>query len=197
MCAIELASARLRLRPPAPSDLDALAALSADPEVMEHYPAPLSRAESEAVLQRIRAHFETHGYGMWVMTPAGALAAEAASDTLLGICGLQHATFTLAQPPPIEIGWRLARRWWGRGLVTEAATAALDFAFRRLALPEVVACTVPDNRRSRAVMTRLGMQHVEDGDFEHVRIPEGHRLRRHVLYRLERLRWQRGRGALP
>jgi len=95
-----------------------------------------------------------------------------------------------------EIGWRLARSSWGRGYATEAARACLDFAFRNLGLSEVVAFTVPANARSRAVMERLGMRHDAAGDFDHPRLPAGHPLQRHVLYRLRREDWQPGSTVL-
>ncbi|MEU4512247.1 GNAT family N-acetyltransferase [Nonomuraea wenchangensis] len=86
--------------------------------------------------------------------------------------------------PAVEIAWRLSRRAWGHGYATEAATAALDFAFDRLGLEEVVSFTATVNTRSSAVMERLGMIHDSAGDFDHPVLPPGHRLRRHVLYRL-------------
>src|SRR5207244_11159540 len=88
------------------------------------------------------------------------------------------------------IGWRLARSSWGRGYATEAARACLDFAFRSLGLSEVVAFTVPANARSRAVMERLGMRHDAAGGFDQPRLPAGHPLQRHVLYRLRSEDWQ-------
>ncbi len=85
--------------------------------------------------------------------------------------------------PCVEIGWRLARAAWGHGYATEAARAALDYAFGTLRLDEVVSMTVPANLRSRAVMERLGMTRLEADDFDHPRLQEGHALQRHVLYR--------------
>ncbi len=187
---IELSTARLHLRAPRADDAPALATLNGDPEVMEHFPSVLTREESDRALGRLRDHFDAHGWGMWFLSPTASLAAELPAQwhhpRFLGICGLQHAPFAAPGQRLVEVGWRLAAPLWRRGLVTEAATAALDLAFRDLGLDEVVACTVPGNRRSRAVMERLGMRHDPDGDFEHPRVPEGHALRRHVLYRLPR-----------
>jgi ribosomal-protein-alanine N-acetyltransferase len=94
----------------------------------------------------------------------------------------------------VEIGWRLARHAWGRGYATEAARRALQHGFEALGLEEIVSFTVPANLRSLAVMERLGMRRDPAGDFEHPRLPEGHRLRRHVLYRLSRETWERAKG---
>jgi ribosomal-protein-alanine N-acetyltransferase len=88
--------------------------------------------------------------------------------------------------PCVEIGWRLAREYWGHGYATEGARASLRFAFETLRLDEVVSFTVPANRRSRRVMERLGMTHNPADDFEHPDVPPGHPIRPHVLYRLRR-----------
>jgi RimJ/RimL family protein N-acetyltransferase len=96
-----------------------------------------------------------------------------------------------AQPMPfqtmggqcVEMAWRLARPYWGRGYASEAARAALDFGFSKVGLAEIVAYTVPHNHRSRGVMERIGMVRDEQGDFDHPILAEGHPLRRHVLYR--------------
>ena len=173
---------RLLLRRWRDGDLDAFAALNADPEVMAFFPALLGRAESDALAARIREHFARHGFGLWAVEVPGV--AE-----FVGFVGLSVPRFEAPFTPCVEIGWRLVRAHWGRGYATEAARAALDFGFRRLALDEVVSFTVPANRRSRAVMERLGMAHDPAEDFDHPTLPEGHPLRRHVLYRLARADW--------
>jgi ribosomal-protein-alanine N-acetyltransferase/3-dehydroquinate dehydratase/shikimate dehydrogenase len=94
-----------------------------------------------------------------------------------------EASFT----PCVEIGWRLARPWWGQGFATEGARAALAYGFECLDLPEIVSFTVPANTRSRRVMEKLGMRYTED--FEHPHIDPGHPLCGHVLYRLSRAEW--------
>ena len=88
--------------------------------------------------------------------------------------------------PAVEVGWRIARAFWGQGYAPEAAGAAIRFGFETFGLPEIVANTVHGNLKSRRVMSKLGMSHDDSGDFDHPRIPEGHRLRRQVLYRLTR-----------
>lgn len=172
-----LRTARLVLRPWRPDDLDAFAALNADPAVMEHFPAPLDRAESDALAARIAAHFDRHGYGLWAVEEPGVCA-------FAGYVGLAWRDFPAPFTPAVEIGWRLARECWGRGYATEAGRRVLDFAFDEAGLDEVVSFTVPANRRSRAVMERLGLARDPDGDFDHPVLPDGHPLRRHVLYRI-------------
>ena len=174
-----LATPRLVLRPWRDEDLAPFAALNADPAVMEHFPAPLGRRESDALVERFRAHLAEHGYAPWAVEVRG-------GAPFVGYVGLLRPRFTAHFTPCVEIGWRLAREHWGLGYATEAARAVLDDAFGRLALPEVVSFTAATNARSRAVMRRLGMTHTPDDDFDHPALPAGHPLRRHVLYRLRR-----------
>lgn len=173
---------RLVLRPWRDGDLAPLAALNADPAVMEHFPATLSLAESEFMLTRMHEQFATLGFGFWAVTAAP-------DGPLLGLVGLGAPRFEAHFTPCVEIAWRLARPHWGRGLASEAARAALAFGFEQAGLGEIVAMTLPANRRSRAVMERLGMKRDPADDFDHPRLPEGHPMRRHVLYRLARADW--------
>lgn len=167
---------RLLLREWRDEDLPAFAAMNADPVVMEFFPGPLDRGMSDAFAARIREHFDRHGFGLWALEAVGV--AE-----FLGFVGLSVPRFEARFTPCVEVGWRLARAYWGRGYATEAAGACLDFGFDRLGLAEVVSFTVPANVRSRAVMERLGMTHSPADDFDHPSLPDGHPLRRHVLYR--------------
>lgn len=170
---------RLRLRPWRDDDLEPFAALNADAAVMEFMPACLERSDSDALAARIRAHFERHGFGAWAVEVPG-------NAPFIGFVGLSVPAFEAHFTPCVEIGWRLAREHWGRGYATEAAQAALAHGFGPLGLGEIVSFTVPANLRSRAVMERLGMRRDPAEDFEHPALPEGHRLRCHVLYRLRR-----------
>ena len=174
-----LTTPRLRMRPWRDTDLPAFAELSADARVMEHFPKCLERCESDAAVQRIRERFDNEGYGLWAVEVPGVA-------DFVGFVGLHVPTFEAPFMPCVEIGWRLAKDHWGHGYATEAAQRALDFAFEELRLDEIVSFTVPDNVRSRAVMERLGMTRSPDEDFDHPVLPEGHRLRRHVLYRISR-----------
>jgi RimJ/RimL family protein N-acetyltransferase len=173
----ELRTERLRLRPWRPADLEPFAALNADPRVMEFFPAPLSRAESDAGATRIAAHFEAQGFGLWAAEVIG-------GAPFIGFIGLAVPAFRAHFTPCTEIGWRLAHDAWGRGYATEGAAEVRRFALETLRLPEIVSLTVPANARSRRVMEKLGMHRDPADDFDHPRLPEGHPLRRHVLYRL-------------
>ncbi|MFD7984201.1 GNAT family N-acetyltransferase [Kitasatospora indigofera] len=176
---VELRTSRLLLRAWRPSDAEPFAALNADPEVMAHLPAPLDRAASDALAARIRAAVERDGWGWWAVEPAS-------TGAFIGFTGLARTTFEAAFTPAVEVGRRLARPAWGHGYATEAAVAAVGFGFEVLGLREIVSFIVPGNLPSRAVMERLGMTHDPREDFDHPRLPAGHALRRHVLYRLAR-----------
>lgn len=175
----ELRTERLLLRRWRPEDREPFAALNADPRVVEFLPGPLSRSESDERAARFEAHFQEHGYGLWAVEVVGVA-------PFAGFVGLSVPRFETPFMPCVEIGWRLAAEHWGRGYATEGARAALAFGFEWLSLTEIVSFTVPDNIRSRRVMEKIGMAHHPAEDFDHPLLPEGHRLRRHVLYRLAR-----------
>lgn len=175
----ELATPRLLLRHWLPGDSAAFARMNADREVMRHFPGPLDAGDSDALLRRIAGDLDERGWGLWALE-------ERANGRLLGFTGLAPVSFDAPFAPAIEIGWRMVRSHWRRGLATEAARAALAFAFDELTVTGVVSFTTVGNERSRAVMRRLGMTHDPADDFEHPLIPEGHLLRPHVLYRLKR-----------
>jgi len=180
---MSIATERLILRQWRDEDLEPFAALSADPEIME-FLLPMDRADSDAMAAEERVHIAEHGFGWWALELPGAAG-------FIGFAGLARIPDGPSfKGGAVEIAWRLARPYWGQGYATEAARAALADGFGRLGLDEIVAVTTPMNRRSRAVMERLGMIHDEAGNFEHPRVPEGHRLRPHVLYRLPRATWE-------
>ena len=170
----DLETPRLILRRWKEADREPFSQINADPQVMEFFPACLTREESDALIGRAEAHFEKHGFGPY--------AAELrATAELIGFVGLFIPRFEAYFTPCVEIGWRLSASRWNQGLATEGADAVLRLAFDTLGLPEIVAFTAPANLRSRRVMEKLGMDC--DGEFDHPRLPEGHPLRRHLLYR--------------
>lgn len=167
---------RLILRRWRETDREPFAGINADPRVMRFFPAELSRAESDALMDRAEAHFAARGFG-----PFAAELRE--SGQLVGFIGLVAPSFQAHFTPCVEIGWRLDAAVWNRGLATEGARETLRHAFEDLGLPEVVSFTVPENLPSRRVMEKIGMTRDRAGDFDHPRIPVGHPLRRHLLYR--------------
>lgn len=167
---------RLRLRTWRETDREPFAKLNADPRVMEFLGGPISRAESDGSIARIEEHFRQHGFGRF------ALEARENND-FVGAAGPAVMTFEHSFRPSIELGWRLAFEYWGKGLATEAVKAVLAYCGATLRLEEVVAFTVPANCRSRRVMDKCAMTHDFAADFDHPNLPQGHPLRRHVLYR--------------
>ena len=171
-----LRTERLLLRPRRLGDRGIFAALNADARVMEWFPATLTRDESNALADRIEQRMDQQGWGLW------AVEVPAVAD-FIGFIGLSPADDTLGYPS-VEVGWRLAASFWGRGYAPEGALAAVGFGFQQLALDEIVSFTSVGNRRSRRVMEKLGMAHRSEDDFDHPRIPQTSPLCRHVLYRL-------------
>lgn len=167
---------RLTVRHWAAGDRDALARLNADPEVMRHFPARLSRAESDAFYARLQAARAQHGYAFPVVELKS-------TGVMIGFVGLSRATFPAPFTPATEIGWRLFPEYWGQGYASEAGEAALKYGFEQLGLDEIVSFTAIPNTPSQAVMRRIGMTRNADEDFDHPALTAGHPLRRHVLYR--------------
>jgi RimJ/RimL family protein N-acetyltransferase len=157
------------------SDLEPYGAMNADPQVMQYFPALLTRAESAASFERLRRAIDERGWGLWAVEVDGVFA---------GFTGLNIPAFSAPFMPCTEIGWRFRREFWGRGLAFRAAREALGFGFESLKLAQIVSFTAAINIRSRKLMERLGFAQDVNGDFDHPSIPEGHVLRRHVLYRI-------------
>ena len=183
---IELHTPRLLLRPWRDADRAPFAEMNGDPQVMRHFPAPLSREESDGLAERLAVDFAEHGFGFWALQRKD-------SGAFIGFTGLRPVTFAAPFCPAVEIAWRLGRAHWRQGLASEAARAALACGFTQLALEQIVSFTTRDNLASQGVMQAIGMRHDPAGDFDHPALAEGHRLRRHVLYRLSRADWEAGR----
>jgi ribosomal-protein-alanine N-acetyltransferase len=167
-------------------DREAFAAMNADPVVMRHFPATLTREQSDALVDRIASGFAAHAYGLWAVEVPDVA-------PFAGFIGLMDVPFEAHFTPAVEVGWRLARAHWGKGYAPEGAAAALDYAFGPVGLPAVVSITTPANLPSRRVMEKLGMHRDPADDFDHPRVVEA-ALRRSVLYRLTADQWRRGRG---
>jgi RimJ/RimL family protein N-acetyltransferase len=184
-----LETERLLLRRWRDDDRAPFARLNADPRVMEYFPATLTREESDALITRIEAHWHTHGFGLYAADlKVGARDGRSTEESqFVGFIGLLRPTFEIDFTPNVEIGWRLDASAWGRGLATEGARTVADYAIGPLGLDEIIAVTAVANTRSRRVMEKIGMSYDPRDDFNHPRIPDGHALSRHVLYRLRRL----------
>ncbi|MBB4703976.1 GNAT family N-acetyltransferase [Sphaerisporangium siamense] len=185
-----LQTPRLILRQWREEDLAPFAVMNADPRVMEHFPATLTRDQSDALAGRARARLEEDGFGLWAVEVRE-------TGEFAGFTGLIWQTFPAPFTPAVEVGWRLRPECWGRGYATEAAGAALDHGFGPAGLTEVISMTAGTNVRSQAVMRRLGMIRDPAEDFEHPAVPSGSPLHPHVLYRLRAADWTRHRATTP
>ena len=169
---------RLILRRWLPSDRAPFAVMNADPEVMRYFPAKLDRETSDVFADRIDARLERQGFGLWALERRD-------TGEFIGFVGLSVPRRALPFMPCVEIGWRLAAAHWGHGFASEGAQQVLKIGFEHFALDEIVSFTSLVNRRSRAVMERIGMRDSGE-DFEHPALPVGHPLRMHCLYRIRR-----------
>lgn len=175
----QLKTKRLLLRQWKEEDFEPFAKLNADPRVMEYFPSTLTKKESDQLARKAQSDIEKHGWGLWAVSVLD-------GPGFIGFIGLNPVDFPVHFAPAVEVGWRLAHEYWGKGYATEGAKACLNYGFTSLKLPEIVSFTSAKNLRSIAVMQRLGMHHNPEDDFDHPKLPEGHPLRSHVLYRLSR-----------
>ncbi len=178
-----ITSDRLLLRRWREGDVAPFAAMNADPLTMRFMPGVMTVEETRAQIARFEEHHRLHGFGVWAVEAPGVA-------PLIGYAGLQRVPFEAHFTPAVEIGWRLAPAYWGQGYATETARAALRIGFEDLNLDQIVSFTVAANKPSWSVMERLGMTRDPAEDFDHPRLPVGHALRRHILYRIAWGAWR-------
>lgn len=182
MPAIEFETQRLRLRQWRRADYAPLADLNADPKVMEFFPATQDRKASEASAELMHAEISERGWGLWAVERRD-------TSEFIGFVGLHVPASPLPFMPCVEVGWRLAAAHWGQGFATEAGAGALQVGFERAQIPEIVSFTAVSNKRSRAVMAKIGMR--DTGvTFQHPKVPPKSPLRQHCLYLLTRDQWR-------
>ncbi|WP_107667624.1 GNAT family N-acetyltransferase [Cyanothece sp. BG0011] len=172
---LKILTPRLKLREWKEKDKEPFFKLNSDPRVMEFMPKLLSKQESDSFVERIKTHFRDYQYGLF--------AVELIEDkSFIGFIGLSIPKFDAFFTPCVEIGWRLAYDYWGKGYATEGAKASLDYGFQELGLSEIVSFTASQNVRSRKVMERINMKYIDE--FNHPVLPKGHPLEKHVLYKI-------------
>ncbi len=179
MSVTRLTTDRLVLRGWHESDREAFHAMNADPLVMATIGPVMTRAQSDAFMNRITHHFDEHGYGVWCVEFEG---------EPVGYTGFMVPWFR----DGVEIGWRIRSEFWGRGFAPEAARECLRHGFVDLGFDEIISFTAVTNWNSRRVMEKIGLMRDPDGDFDHPSVPDDSPLRPHVLYRLARSGWQHG-----
>jgi len=178
---IEIQTERLLLRQWRKEDLPEFAGITSDPVVMEFYPSILSSIESNTMAERLESLISERGWGFWAVEIKD-------GKSFIGFVGLHKPTYELPFTPCVEVGWLLAKECWGKGYATEAGKASMNVGFNELGLSEIYSFTSISNKRSRAVMKRLSMVNLNK-NFEHPKIPPGSSLRKHVLYKVDRKRW--------
>ena len=177
---------RLCLRQWQASDFAIFAEMNADPKVMQYFPKLLSTTVSNTIAKKCQQLIEEKGWGLWAVSLKNDVGK---SGTFIGFVGLNDTHADMSFAPAVEIAWRLHKDYWGQGYATEAARAALEFAFTELALEEVVSFTGVINKRSQLIMQRIGMTNTQD-NFYHPALKAEHRLAEHVLYKMTRQQWQ-------
>jgi RimJ/RimL family protein N-acetyltransferase len=171
-----LETERLILRKWRDSDLSEFADINADKRVMEFFPSPLTSAESNLLAGNIQKHFIDNSFGLWAVEVRNIA-------PFIGFVGLSIPKITAHFTPCVEVGWRLAFKHWGNGYATEGAKAALQYGSDVIKLKEVVSFTASINKKSQAVMRKIGMTHNPKDDFKHPSLADGDALKHHVLYR--------------
>ena len=168
-------SQRLGFRNWKEEDLHAFAKINADTDVMEHFPKPLSLAESKAFLLRLQEHFDQYGYTYFATEILE-------TGELIGFIGLAYQDFSASFTPATDIGWRLAKDYWGRGYATEGALRCLELAFEQLRLKTVIATCPQSNLQSESVMKKIGMTPM--GTFNHPALKEYIDIKKCIWYQI-------------
>lgn len=175
---VHLETERITLREWLPQDVAAFARMNSDPLIMEYFPRVLNEETTVRLINRFQEHFDKYGFGMYALE-------HKETKSFMGFAGISHVRDLFPFAPAVEMAWRLEYEYWGKGFATEAARAIISYAFNNLELKELVAFSVYDNARAIHMMEKLGLKHDKKGDFDYPKLPSGHPLGCHVLYRLK------------
>jgi ribosomal-protein-alanine N-acetyltransferase len=174
--ALALESSRVVLRSWQPSDLEPWIALNLDPENLRYFPRIYSAEESHASFLRIRDLLNENPFGLWA-------AEEKTSGAFMGFVGIAHHNSPgISFMPCHEIGWRLDKKFWGKGYATEAAQVVLDYGLQELLIPEIYSFTAKGNLPSINVMKKIGLRERAELAFEHPRIADDSPVKSHIVY---------------
>lgn len=173
----EIRTSRILLRQWRESDLEPLIAMGLDPVVMKHFPSLQTREQTLAMFDRIKSHWEQHGFGAFAVEIPGEV-------EFAGFVGIIVPRFEASFTPCVEMLWRLIPSVHNKGYATEAAQACRDWGFTQLGFKEILAFAVPPNLASRRVMEKIGM--TQDGEVDHPLVEDGHVLKRHLIYKVSK-----------
>lgn len=165
---------RLILREWTKDDVEPFAEMNRNKAVMEYLPKILSFEETRDFYYRIIREFAEYGFGLYAVELKS-------SGKFIGYTGFHWFDFDAEFSPGVEIGWRLNNKYWNQGYATEAAQACLDYACEKRLFTQIYSFTAACNHRSERVMQKIGMKQM--GKFFHPALPDGHRLKEHVLYK--------------
>lgn len=174
---IKYETPRLILREWLDDDFDNYLALNQDADVMQYFPKTLSHEETLALVPKLKKSFNEHGFGFYTCELKE-------TKEFVGRIGLGIPDFEAHFTPCVEVGWRIAKKFWGQGLAVEAALKCFEIGFTQFNLNEIVAFTTKTNKKSEKVMQKLGMTHTPEDDFYHPKLEKSSPLALHVLYRM-------------
>ena len=167
---------RLLLRQWIDSDIEAFTKINGDEEVMRFFPRPYNKSETIRSVEYYSAHIAEHGFGMFAVD-------EKSSNSFIGFIGIAWIGYELPFTPAVEIGWRLDKSFWGKGLATEGALKCLELGFQKFELNKIASMTALVNQPSERVMQKIGME--RRGEFDHPKVPIANPLCRHVWYEID------------
>lgn len=173
-------SERLGFRNWSKNDLEEFAKLNADPEVMEHFPKPLSRVETEEYIDRLILRFKVQGYCYFATEVIE-------TGEFIGMIGITDQEFKSEFTPATDIGWRLKKTAWGNGYATEGAERCLEYAFDTLKKDKIISTCTSNNKSSENVMKKIGM--VKVGEFNHPYLKDYPKLEKCLCYEITKSRW--------
>jgi len=156
-------SERLGFRNWSKEDLDEFAEINVDSQVMEHFPKPLTKSETEEFIQRLQKHYSERGYNYFATEILG-------TGELIGFIGLAYQDYETEFNPATDIGWRLKKSTWGKGYATEGAKRCIEYAFNDFKLDRLISTCTENNARSENVMKKIGM--AKKGEFNHPKLKE-------------------------
>lgn len=166
-------SSRLGFRTWLDADLDQMTVLNSDKKVMEYFPFLPTEKETREFIQRMQDQFSKNGFCYFPVN-------HLKSKKFIGFIGLSVQNFDSEFTPCIDIGWRINKKYWGKGLATEGALACIKYAKDKLDIRQVYSMASKTNTRSIKVMEKIGMSYIKD--FEHPKLLEYSELKKCALF---------------